>query len=115
MAERNDDAKDRDVTRIDTRPASMGQPESMRNDEDTWRRGEAGSEISNRPEARPAGAPGETASAQAAGPAPAEPCMRIMGTTDQLGMFEEGERRPTTPPSAATADRHHGSSERKEE
>ncbi len=49
---------------------SIGQPESMRNEEQKLRDNEGGSELTDRPEARPVGVPGETASAKAEGPPP---------------------------------------------
>ncbi len=50
--------------------SSLGQPESMRNEEQRLRDNQGGSELTNRPDDHPVGAPGETASAEAEGPPP---------------------------------------------
>jgi hypothetical protein len=56
----------------DTDPRdSIGQPESMRNEEQKLRDNQGGSELTDRPDDHPVGAPGETASAEAEGPPPA--------------------------------------------
>ncbi len=61
----------RDDHEDDIYPAdSIGQPESMRNEEERLRDNEGGSELTNRPDDHPVGAPGETASAEAEGPPP---------------------------------------------
>ncbi len=49
---------------------SIGQPDSMRNREQRLRDNQGGSELTDRPDDHPAGAPGETASAEADGPPP---------------------------------------------
>ncbi len=49
---------------------SIGQTEAMRNEEQKFRDNQGGSELTNRPDDHPAGAPGETASAEAEGPPP---------------------------------------------
>lgn len=54
----------------ESRRDSIGQPESMRNVEQRIRDNQGGSELTDRPESRPAGVPGETASAEAEGPPP---------------------------------------------
>lgn len=51
-------------------PDSLGQTESMRNQEQRLRDNQGGSELTDRPDANPVGAPGETASAEAEGPPP---------------------------------------------
>ncbi len=50
--------------------SSLGQPDSMRNEEQRLRDNQGGSELTNRPDDHPVGAPGETASAEAEGPPP---------------------------------------------
>ncbi len=60
----------RDTTRQYLMRDSIGQPESMRNEEQKLRDNEGGSELTDLPDDHPAGAPGETASAEAEGPPP---------------------------------------------
>ena len=52
------------------RGESIGQTEVMRNEGQKLRNNQGGSELTNRPDDHPAGAPGETASAEAQGPPP---------------------------------------------
>ena len=51
-------------------PDSIGQPDSMRNEEQRLRDNQGGSELTTRPDDHPEGALGETVSAEAEGPPP---------------------------------------------
>jgi hypothetical protein len=62
-------AQDQDQQANDP-PASLGQAHDRRNEKEPLRRGEAGSEVTTRTEARPVGVAGETVSAQPDGPPP---------------------------------------------
>ncbi len=53
-----------------TTPDSIGQPDSMRNEEQRMRDNQGGSELTDRPDDHPVGAAGETVSAEAEGPPP---------------------------------------------
>ncbi len=72
-------------------PDSIGQPESMRNEEQKLRDNQGGSELTGLPDDHPVGAPGETASAEAEGPPPAA------SERDEASQVEGRSRGPLHP------------------
>ncbi len=81
----------RDATRGYTTRDSIGQPESMRNEEQRLRDNDGGSELTDRPDDHPAGAPGETASAEAEGPPPDRIEPAWPSSTEQPGDDRDAE------------------------
>ncbi len=78
-------------------PDSIGQPDSMRNEEQRLRDNQGGSELTDRPDDHPAGAPGETASAEAEGPPHIGAPVRSMGPAEttlpeESPLDEDGEK-----------------------